>query len=371
MDEQYIDNYYYTLFANRARIQDDENFVRELLASHLSYVPQKLYKYRECNKNNFDVLAKRQIYVPYADAFHDPFDYTLKLDIEAQKKQILQYYTSREIVTAIVFQGIEKAFVKLHVPSNISLKDVEYIYDHFVTSDGRCLKKKFEVTIVNKLPQKEQKKYQIILEQIESYLIKQVSHIKENCEEIAKKAYEQCQKPRKETRIYCLSEKKDCGPMWEHYTDNYSGYCIEYDFSSWETIPAKELFRLLNILPVTYSEKRAPFDLEPFFPLATKQLLLGKSPTEAERLPIEIKIMKHFMIKQADYSYEKEWRLLLLDHKDPIMPFPFVSAIYLGRNISQDNESSLCKIASQLEVPVFKQKMSYFGNELRFEEIKR
>ena len=369
MDKQYMDQYYHTLFSNRVQIQNDQEFVCKLLASHFSHVPKKLYKYRKCNKDNFEVLEKGQIYVPYADAFHDPFDYTLKLDIEAQKKQILQYYTSREIVTAIVSQEIKKVFSELNVPFSISLKDVEYIYDHFVTSDGRCLKKKFEVTIVNKLPQKEQKKYQIILEQIESYLIKQVSHIKENCEDIAKKAYEQCQKPRKGTRIYCLSEKKDCGPMWEHYTDNYSGYCIEYDFSSWEKLPTKEYFRLLNILPITYLEKRPPFNLESFFPLVTKQLLLNEPPTEAEHLPIEIEIMKHFMIKHSDYSYEKEWRLLLLDYADSIFQFPFVSAIYLGRNISQDNEDKLRKIASHLNVSIFKQKMNNFGNELRFERI--
>ena len=83
------------------------------------------------------------------------------MDLEAQKTRILQYYTSREIVTNVVFREIEKAFSELHIPTSVSLKDVEYVYDNFVSKDGRCLKKKFEATVVNRASKKEQKKYQI------------------------------------------------------------------------------------------------------------------------------------------------------------------------------------------------------------------
>ena len=167
-----------------------------------------------------------------------------------------------------------------------------------------------------------------------------------------------------------MTENKASGPMWEHYADNYSGYCIEYDFSIWENLPFDDIKNLIYIFPVSYLEEKPPFDVEPYFQLAVKSFYGEEMPTEL-LLSIEIELNKQLLRKHLDYDFEKEWRFTIKHTCGQTLLFPFVSAIYLGKDITKENETRLFEIAAKLNVKVYKQKMSFFGNELRFEEIMR
>ena len=92
LEEKYIDEYYGFLIKNQERLKTDEKLVRETLASHLSHVPKKLYKYRTCNRQNFKALKEKQIYMPCADDFKDPFDYTLNFDLSKQTEELEKFY---------------------------------------------------------------------------------------------------------------------------------------------------------------------------------------------------------------------------------------------------------------------------------------
>ena len=45
--------------------------------------------------------------------------------------------------------------------------------------------------------------------------------------------------------------------MWENYAGSYTGFCVEYDFSSiGEATSEKEMMDVLRLLPIKYYSKR-------------------------------------------------------------------------------------------------------------------
>lgn len=371
MDEQYVDQYFTQLFNNRERLHTDEQFVRELLASHLSHLPKKLYKYRAFNKKNLSSLASSQIYLPCANTFPDPFDYTLHFDIQEQSEKIWEFFSSKNVLPKIVYNEMKKALSASHIKANLSLRDVEFVYERYYQKDGTKLSQRFENEIVRRANVNDKIGYRIIIKNMNEFFDKNSEQTKAISMHIAEQIYDTCQHPRNNNIIYCLTEENDNRPLWENYAKNYTGYCIEYDFSSWEEKPLDVSRLLLGIVPVSYHKGRIPFNIDPFFRLAVKQFLLNESPTTEERLPLEIDIMKQLLRKEAKYSYENEWRLIIESSEAKTLLFPFIGAIYLGKDMAPHNEARLLTIAKRLEVPIYKQKMSFYGNELRFEEIKR
>ena len=66
--------------------------------------------------------------------------------------------------------------------------------------------------------------------------------------------------------------------------------------------------------------------------------------------------------KKSDYSYEKEWRFSIDQKQSNKHFFPFVSAIYAGKNIKKHNLSRLKNIAKTLGVPLYRQEFNKFRN---------
>lgn len=102
-----------------------------------------------------------------------------------------------------------------------------------------------------------------------------------------------------------FSEEKSSLLMWAHYADNYSGMCVEYDFSR---LPEDLLFHLY---PICYSSRRSTSRYLEHAIIEHKDL---KRMNEENCYPNDcdyIKdIMSLFLTKSISWSYEKEWRLL-------------------------------------------------------------
>ena len=75
--------------------------------------------------------------------------------------------------------------------------------------------------------------------------------------------------------------------------------------------------------------------------------------------------------KDASYESEHEWRFLKIcnDEKGSLMKFPFVSAIYVGKDIRSRNLSRLKNIAKKLGVPIYKQCLNKSKNGYEHIEI--
>ena len=147
---------------------------------------------------------------------------------------------------------------------------------------------------------------------------------------------------RNSLNVCSFTENKDNLVMWSHYANNHSGFCIEYDLSKIE----RENKLIEYLLPVIYTENI--FEM-------TENLsrqLKGKSVGNIMLLSP--------LYKYKDWSYEKEWRLVLTDLKKTIDEFnmPKPKAIYLGTKISEDNKKNIIQIVKSKSINVYQMKMS-------------
>ena len=164
--------------------------------------------------------------------------------------------------------------------------------------------------------------------------------------------------------MYCISEDGNCPVMWENYAENYQGFCIEYDFSCWREKPIYSKILLLYLLPVLYSKEKPRQDLLPAIQIAIEQYITQQKQEMPKQQIIDYN--KQLLQKSTDYDYEREWRIALLYRGEQLVEFPFVSAIYMGKDIAENNIKHLQVIAKKLNVPLYKQDINYYTNRYEY-----
>ena len=103
-----------------------------------------------------------------------------------------------------------------------------------------------------------------------------------------------------------FSEENNNPLMWAHYTDNYSGMCVEYDF----TLLSKKL--LFHLFPVIYSAKRTNFKnlTESTLSELSELKEAYKKDNPPEKILFTKDVLSSFLCKSNSWSYEKEWRII-------------------------------------------------------------
>lgn len=153
--------------------------------------------------------------------------------------------------------------------------------------------------------------------------------------------------PHHHLRICCFSTDYQSTSMWDRYSGERQGLCIAYDFSSLPPSPRNELWRRW-VYPVIYRD--TPFDLTPFLLANIKQ------PTPAPLLPMLASIHK-----TADWSNEKEWRLVMPPETTPTAKLEYLckpSSVYMGDRMEPDMEQRVEAIARRRGITVFKMEVS-------------
>lgn len=176
--------------------------------------------------------------------------------------------------------------------------------------------------------------------------------------------------------------------MWAHYANNYSGMCVEYDFSK---LP-KEL--IYHLFPVIYSNKRHPNSSLEF---AISDLYNLKSDNDATDGPQDdyfwLKDTMHLFLNKSEvWSYEKEWRIVVtypqlyneaedLDDEQNKELYKVISqkisikdcikAVYLGPKMKKDIKTHIVEICKERlnNTPVFSSKLSATEYKLEFTRI--
>ena len=145
--------------------------------------------------------------------------------------------------------------------------------------------------------------------------------------------------------------------MWENYAGSYTGFCVEYDFSSiGEATSEKEMMDVLRLLPIKYYSKRPTFD--------PRELL--RRTVQANLHLSELSFGDDFLqqyyrsitAKGYDYRAENEWRLLMDGTNVGEYYFPYVSSITVGKDMCKENEFKMRRTAEELSVPLLKQTIS-------------
>jgi hypothetical protein len=130
---------------------------------------------------------------------------------------------------------------------------------------------------------------------------------------------------REDMGVCSLSQLKNCEDMWENYADNSAGYCVEYDMQNYAHNEA--------VFPVFYQDERENNILMTMLGDFIAQMILGISSGElnADRS----RYVRMFLTKAEKWAYQKEWRIL--GDANTRIAAPPVKAIYLGKNINENN----------------------------------
>ena len=148
--------------------------------------------------------------------------------------------------------------------------------------------------------------------------------------------------------ISCFAEKYDNILMWSHYADKHTGFCVEYDLSKMRSQEAK-----LMLYPVIYSKKR------PLFPLSMFDFSDVKNVKAKEGVLPYADITETLLTKSDIWSYEEEWRIIhTLNNLDEQKLYEdIITGVYLGANISSDNEKLMREKANQKGISIKKMRL--------------
>ncbi|WP_138482143.1 DUF2971 domain-containing protein [Dyadobacter bucti] len=118
-------------------------------------------------------------------------------------------------------------------------------------------------------------------------------------------------------KICSLSEKNDSLLMWSHYSQDHTGFCVEYDFtdSSWQPFP-------MELYPVHYSNE-----------------ILDLKSCQDLRLNIYNIAILASIAKHTDWEYEQEWRSFMWNSIiSNEIPSPTPTGIYFGAKSTSQNQ---------------------------------
>ena len=269
-------------------------------------IPQYLYRY--CSFDNPDRIRQEflegNLRISSPLYFNDPFDSELSLN-----KDILNL----EDVRARTLKTIEGVLKSKHI------KLAEYDRSRIQLSDN-------------------------LVGDIKTVLSHYTIPIKPDFDEILMNQLQGVTRLYKELiGLICFSSKFDSILMWSHYAHYHTGFCIRFEFTENSDV-YKSLF------PVVYRKSRPD--------TITKALKRDKLWT-----------MLSVICKSSDWSYEYEWRSVFLNINQLrgiktsetgsyINVLPYIKGVYLGANISPANEKIIIPMARQLNVSVYKMKLS-------------
>lgn len=147
---------------------------------------------------------------------------------------------------------------------------------------------------------------------------------------------------RKKIGICSLAETNNIDYMWKNYAQESSGYCIEYDLNDYELVK--------NILPVIYQDERETNIIVQFTGTMLGLLICaiskGSIPADASHF------IRLFLTKYKKWEYQNEWRYIGSANDKP--KAPKVKTIYLGKNVTAENEIEMRKYAALKSIPVIK-----------------
>lgn len=141
---------------------------------------------------------------------------------------------------------------------------------------------------------------------------------------------------RKGYSILSLSETFSSNVMWAHYADTHKGFVIEYDFDALES---ERLRRACY--PVFYTRKMRD---------ATRYIARADPDDYNNLFGIYM-----CLIKQKDWSYEKEWRIIVPlgpSYANAEQPMPKPSAVILGSMTATDDEAVMKELCKAMDIPL-------------------
>lgn len=330
---------------------ENKKKIFELLPNSVSmkqeHFPKKLYKFFAMNSNSLSCLENQTIFVSKPSMFNDPFDCSL--------------YTSKD------------EFIKSYLLAKIK--------EEKLIDKGELTEKEYQELLLSKCDIDYSLKYKQFVDIIHKLCIKRESILREKYLEAYHKFDEKMEAlHNSDVRVCCFAalsneQLETFTEMWAHYADNHKGFCIEYDLSnidfdnySVSRPPSVENVSLGGLLECTYQSKPVTLPKNLIYKFFWE---LNMKQTEVSKL--EKQIIQSFITKSSAWSYEHEWRMIIDDKFSEIynhlIPFPHISAVYLGCHMSKNDMHSILGIADRNNFKVFKGDMEKKSYSISFYEV--
>lgn len=299
---------------------------------YISKTPKTLFKYRKFDEYSFDMIKNEYVYLAPASSLDDPFDCLTSIDLE-NIYDANSFNLSKEMMEYIV----DVIFSHHHSGEIEKQKMLKMIEES--TVDGM---------ICNDVLMKELDKNNALTDEQKHIFLNTMINIQNTMSTLTeddnlKNLFMVLMQSKEKVGVCSFTTKRDNKPMWSLYADTYKGYCIEY-----ETPFTRDI--LPNLCPVIYTKefddniikKMGKFSLETIIRFISS----GQIKTEIGCFT------ELTCTKDSDWGYQDEWRLIG-DANSKAKPFK-IKNIYLGFDVSKENENKIIEYASPFGFGVYK-----------------
>lgn len=148
-------------------------------------------------------------------------------------------------------------------------------------------------------------------------------------------------------------------PMWAHYGNNHSGFCISYNL--------KDNPNLYScVFQVQYTNERLDItELVREQAIGICSKIDANIKSDVKNISLDDRILVYvaslmYNVKHILWSYENEFRCTVGTNESYFQAKP--SAIYIGMKCNEKNTKSLAEIADYLEIPLYKMSFKECNN---------
>ena len=295
----------------------------EKMMQHFS-LPQSLYKYRPFDEHAIDMLENEYLYLCAAKNLDDPSECTVSFDLQSVVDQ-----KTNQLMPAAFMQILD--VIKPYTAE----ENIERTKEMLMTSDGRVVSD-WNMRIAAELQAGcAGENVAVLMSLMQSFVEVQNDHpLRPQLESLVNIAVN----ARDKMGICSLTVLADSAEMWDNYTNDGTGYCIEFDMCGYEYNG--------SVFPVLYDDHRANNLVMTV--VADVMSLYLNAISGGQISADRSKYIEMFLTKETKWQYQKEWRIL--GNANQKIKAPPIKAIYLGRNMSDENKRAMQQVCEKCNI---------------------
>lgn len=303
-------------------------------AKQLNYYngPKTLFKYRPFDKFSFDMIENDYIYLCPAEKLDDETECITSLELQ-NLYDLEGDGLTRQCVDLIV--DMIKPYTSCDTFEVIKRKIYEIMkIDHTVNPRAML---EFSLDIQEVAPN-------VNIANLVNWIVNIPEKIKDSTvNSNLRKLIVLAMNARKAIGVCSLCESNEVEDMWVNYAKNMTGYCIEYDMTEYE-------YGL--VFPVVYNDERQTNIVINLVNAFIGESIQGMSSNQIKADKTQYLCL--FLSKYKKWEYQKEWRIL--GDANERLKAPKIKTIYLGKNVSRENEEKIIKLSNQYNFNIVKMK---------------
>lgn len=298
-------------------------YLNDVFVLNKTNPPKLLYKYKTYDKHLFDMLENNYLFCCVAKKLDDESE----CDVEISDKDI--YAIQNDLLNYDFVNFIVDNYIAKHT-SKDNLETIKSIVNDCVqngkVSASRFLDCSFDLE--DYLPKEQITELVNIMANLNDSLANTSNNQAFN-DSIALMLH-----AKENIGVCSLASRGDNEKLWENYSDNYNGCCIEFDLTNYD-------YKWL--LPVLYKEDRNKNLIQMIVGMTLGKLLF--KITHGEIKEDTTQVFQLLLTKDPKWSYQEEWRIIA--DKNEKIPMPKINKILIGHNTESSNLNKLIKCCNK------------------------